>query len=269
MEVSKRNLIFDIGFHKCEDIDFYLLQGYDVVGIDADISNVNRAREEYVDYIKSGQLILEHCAITKPNEHVVDFYRCEHSIWSSLDIKIASRCGLFYEIDRVKGMPLSYFLKKYGVPYYCKIDIEGYDTIALQSIGEWYSLPDYISVETECLGEREVLNETQILSTLVHLHRLGYQRFKLIDQETFKELLPGIKFFGTNLYGMERRRILSEKLNYLFPVGSTGPFGELWGAEWLSYEEAIETILFHRTDFFQSYRNVENFAFCCDWHAAR
>lgn len=262
-------MIFDIGFHKCEDIDYYLSQGYDVVGVDADIFNVKSAKERYSDQLEEGQLILEHCAIAKSDDNIVDFYRCEHSIWSSLDKKIATRCGLSFEIDHVKGKSLAYFFKKYGVPYYCKIDIEGYDIVALQSLENLNLLPNYISIETECIGERDILNENEILKTLMQLYRLGYKKFKLIDQETLRELLPGIKFFGTGFYGMEYREILSKNLNYSFPKGSSGPFGELWGPKWLSYEKAVETILFHRKQFFQSYTNAENFAFWCDWHAAR
>ena len=95
---SSSNLIFDVGFHKCEDLDFYLSQGYNVVGIDASLQNVEEATIRYRNQIKSGQLVLEHCAITKPGENVVDFYLSDNSVWSSLNKKIAARRKLSYKI---------------------------------------------------------------------------------------------------------------------------------------------------------------------------
>lgn len=265
----KSNLIFDIGFHKCEDIDYYLSLGYNVIGIDADFSNVENAANQYINQINSGQLILEHCAITKPEETIVDFYKCEHSIWSSLNKKIATRNGLSCTVDSITGKPLSYFIKKYEVPYYCKIDIEGYDTIALQSLEKMDLLPKYISVETECIGDRDTLIESEITETLVQLHKLGYNKFKLIDQETLKELKPGVKFYGTSCYSLDARKRLSEKLNYPFRKGTSGPLSEFLSPKWLTYNEALATILFHRGEFFSCYKNAENYAFWCDWHATK
>ena len=44
---------------------------------------------------------------------------------------------------------------EYGTPFYCKIDIEGNDIIALQTVEKVSEKPLYISVETECIGEDE------------------------------------------------------------------------------------------------------------------
>jgi hypothetical protein len=126
-------------------------------------------------------------------------------------------------------------------------------------------LPRYISVETECIGEKDVLTENEILGTLIHLYKLGYNKFKLIDQVTLQELLPNSSFYGVP-NNVNRQMLLSQKLRYPFREGSSGPFGKLLGPKWLTYKDAIDTILFHREQFFSSGTRI-NYAFWCDWHA--
>ena len=47
-------LIYDIGFHKGEDTLFYLLKGYNVVAVDADIELLNSNRQcNSVEFIVS------------------------------------------------------------------------------------------------------------------------------------------------------------------------------------------------------------------------
>jgi hypothetical protein len=259
------NLIFDVGFHQCEDIDFYLSTGYNVLGIDADYSNVKNAEIRYREQIKTKQLILEHCAITEDFEDDVDFYQSQYSHWSSLNKKIATRKNLPATVVAIQGKPLSYFMQAYGIPFYCKIDIEGSDIIALQSLEGFERFPKYISVETECIGEKDILSDDEILETLIQLHKLGYNQFKLIDQDSLHELRPDCQFYGI-LSNVNKKTLLSQNLKYSFKKGSSGPFGELLGDRWLSYDDAIKTLLFHRKHFFNSGNKV-NYAFWCDWHA--
>ena len=185
---------------------------------------------------------------------------------SALQFRI-SRFETPPKIDAVLGKPLSYFFEKYGVPYYCKIDIEGYDIVALQSLQTLDKLPKYISVETECIGEEDVLNEDEILETLVQLHKLGYNRFKLIDQVSLNELQPNIPFYGIRR-DVDVRTLFSRRYNYSFEIGASGVFGKMLGEKWLTYDEAAHTLLFHRKQFFNS-GNWVNYAFWCDWHATR
>jgi hypothetical protein len=259
------NLIFDVGFHKCEDIDFYLSRGYNIVGIDADLSNVKNAEIQYREQVETNRLILEHCAITKNFEDAVDFYQSQNSQWSSRYKKIATRRNLPITVLSVQGKPLSHFLQKYGIPYYCKIDIEGSDIIALQSLEGFEQLPKYISVETECLGEEDIFRDNEILETLIQLYKLGYNQFKLIDQVSLQELRPDSQFYGLPSK-INKRMQLSQDLKYPFKIGSSGPFGKLLGDQWLPYDDAIKTLLFHRKQFF-NYENKVNYAFWCDWHA--
>ena len=44
-------LIYDIGFHKGEDTLFYLLKGYNVVAVDADIELIEEGKSSLKEYI--------------------------------------------------------------------------------------------------------------------------------------------------------------------------------------------------------------------------
>ncbi len=140
-------------------------------------------------------------------------------------------------------------------------------------------LPSYISVETECAGDHEELSEEEILLTLDVLNSLGYRHFKLIDQTSLSVLSYGKRFYtNTRKIGysiMEKfdllggnRRVLWKQFAYKFPFGASGPFGEDTNGDWMNFEQAKETLLFHRKDYFNLIRS-KNYGFWCDWHAKR
>ena len=61
-------LIYDIGFHKGEDTLFYLLKGYNVVAVDADIELIEEGKSSFKEYIDNGRLILLNYAITNESD---------------------------------------------------------------------------------------------------------------------------------------------------------------------------------------------------------
>jgi hypothetical protein len=107
----------------------------------------------------------------------------------------------------------------------------------------------------------------------------GYRKFKLVEQATLTVLKPRTRFYVDNSgvfwirimtwarLRMERlKRSVCSRLGYVFPLGSSGAFGDDLESEWLECEAAKETYLFHRRDFLKS-RPV-NLGFWCDWHAS-
>lgn len=260
------NLIFDIGFHKCEDLDFYLSKGYKVVAIDADKENIDNAVNKYSREIRVGDLILVNVAITESDNSKVLFNKSEFSAWSSIKTNIANRKDISYSVIEVNGMKLSSLFKEYGMPAYCKIDIEGYDIVALTSLCELEKVPQFISVETECIGEKEVIDEATSLATLLELKKVGYKSFKLIEQITLSTLQLGEVFYTHDFIELDKRKKFEELLNYKFPWGSSGPFGEDLMGKWIDFEEAQKTLLWHRNQYFQMPK-AKNYGFWCDWHA--
>jgi FkbM family methyltransferase len=276
----KKNLIFDVGLHTGQDTAYYLKKGYSVLAIDADRDLVDRAREAFSEHVNSGQLTLVNCAVSD-HEGEVEFNLSNNPEWNSLRKTISDRNNLFKGTVKVQARTLPGLMQEYGVPYYCKIDIEGYDLICLRTMEGLGTLPRFMSVETECTDESEVLSEEQALATLNQLHKLGYRRFKLVDQATSCILSPEVRFhrsvalilrirrrIGT-LLGVPvktNREILSSRLGHQFSVGSTGPFGDDLQGKWLDYGTARQTLLFHRRFYFALECSV-NFGFWRDWHA--
>ena len=115
------------------------------------------------------------------------------------------------------------------------------------------------------------------------LKKLGYRKYKLVDQRSLCVLQPDEIFYRD--IGPFRRMInesnsllkklgivknnrheLRDKFGFTFEKGSTGPFGEELSFKWLDYETAKRTLLFHR-DSYAKLRVARNWGFWCDWHA--
>lgn len=272
-------LIFDIGMHRGEDTEYYLTKGYTVVAVDADPELVELAKEKFSQPLTSAQLTLENVAISDQPGHV-DFYLSKNTLWNSLNPNIADRLNYSQEKISIPANTLENLFKKHGVPYYCKIDIEGYDLIAIRGLSSNY-LPSYISVESECVGENEELTNSQCLATLDQLYRLGYNQFKLVDQQTLHSLKPQQNFYKkrksqnkfieklSSIFIQSHKQKLGKQYGYRFPPGATGPFGEDIAGNWYSYSNAKEMLLHHRKQFFDNQAGEYNFSFWCDWHAKK
>lgn len=275
-------LVFDVGMSNGVDTSYYLARGYKVVAIDADPKIVEEARDRFQDALIGKRLILLNYAISDRDDQEADFYISGFGRWqSSLKKEIASKGGLGVQAVRVKTKRLSSLMREYGIPFYCKIDIEGCDALALETLSDLESVPKFISVETECLGEDETLTDEEALTTLRNLYSLGYRRFKLIDQHSLTELKPGIVYYRKrtltqrfieilrryHLLGPPppNRKVIGGRV-FDFPIDSSGPFGDDLEGDWLDYHEAEENLLFHR-DSYMSLPHPVTDGFWCDWHA--
>ena len=197
--------IFDIGLNIGQDTDYYLNLGYNVIAVDANPDIIEYANIKYEQEILDGRLILLEIGISD-NIEILDFYKNKNNLFSSFDPKYG--CMLEWEggldhIIKVETTTLSELINEYGTPYYIKIDIEGYDSLSLNTL-TIDNKPKYISLE---------FSDIDIISKL---QNLGYTKFKYIDQEINKTL-------G-------------------FIHGSSGFFGEDTIGEWLNYNDAVELI---------------------------
>jgi len=263
------NLIIDAGFHKGEDTAFFLSKGYQVIAIDATKTLVEEGKIKFKGHIDSGQLILLNYAISNKSNEKIEFHISQFSQWNSCNYNVSNRLNNHVSTELVDTITLLDVIKKYGVPYYCKIDLEGMDEIAIRSL-EVDFLPKYISCESECYGYNEQITMEEGLATLNALRDLGYNRFKLIDQKSLSELRTKRKLvidsntiaytykyrivprIGKLLprYGTNQQR-LSKELNYALTDGTSGPgplhdkFREL--STWIDYVQIQDLIRFYRT----------------------
>lgn len=210
-----KGLIFDIGFHIGQDTDFYLKKGFWVVAIDANPLLVEEGKKKFSEYIDTGRLIILNIGIGKCEEVLPFYVNKQLSEWSSFDYEIGTSRGDFFVID-VPLVTLQSIAICYGTPYYMKIDIEGHDMIAIQSMRDLKDKPRYISVEN---GQVHMIEE---------LYEQGYRKFKFVNQANVHEvILPSPSREG--LY-----------IQHQFPFGASGPFGEEIEGPWLNKNEVIK-----------------------------
>ena len=284
------DLIFDLGMHEGQDTGYYLSKGYRVVAVDADPRLIERAKIVFADALRTGRLTLVCCAVAGDEQEVLDFHLSEKSIWSSTNRAVSTRENVAVQTVQVPARRLPNLFAQHGVPVYCKIDIEGMDAACLRTLRDAADLPRYISVESECVGDRDELTDAQALETLDELHRLGYTKFKLVDQTSLLVLSPSTPIYRErpSLWARALRRLqqrtatpygywdtvdasrarLAAAHQYAFPKSASGPFGADLDGEWLNEDAARATLRRHRREYFRM-PGAKRYGFWCDWHATR
>lgn len=210
-------LIFDVGMHVGQDTAFYLAKGFHVLALEANPLLVKEAALRFKREIEEQRLTILNIGVGD-KEGVFPFYvNAQYSEWSSFDRETGSR-GACREVIQVPMMPFDELLKRYGVPYYLKIDIEAYDFIVLKRLALVSGRPRYVSVENG------------LPSMLSHLVEMGYSRFKFINQAD----VPRIQCPVPAKEGKD--------IPWVFPFGASGPFGEDTPGEWKSAEKILVDI---------------------------
>ncbi|MGF1534617.1 MAG: FkbM family methyltransferase [Bernardetiaceae bacterium] len=227
-----KSLIFDIGFHKGEDTRHYLSEGYRVIAVEANPLLVSAGQRKFSQQIASGQLTLLNVGIADHNQKLTFWVNEHRSEWSSFDQAIGCRHGTACHAVEVTCIRTDDLIQKYGVPYYLKVDIEGYDKYCLRSISP-ANRPRYLSCEAVSV---DLLND---------LSALGYTKFKIINQsDRFRSLNLRNE---TDAWHSFKRMIFNGVMNrtldwipWKFPLKSSGPFGESTHGPWMSRQEVAD-----------------------------
>jgi FkbM family methyltransferase len=219
-------LIYDVGAHKGEDTEFYLKKGFAVVAIEAIPGFCVLLEQKFNKFVQEGQLKILNVAVSK-TAGSIDFYIDETvSVWGTANWDWVQRnmslgAGKTRKIS-VESRPLTDIINEYGVPWYCKIDIEGNDLDALKSLIGASDAPRYISIESE---ERDW---GRLMEAFLTFHKLGYSRYKVIDQTL------------VNLQACPRPAREGNDCDHIFEDGSSGLFGDELPGAWLALPEAVE-----------------------------
>ena len=181
---DESRLIVDVGMSTGEDTEFYLAKGFRVVAIEANPDLVKTVGERLREPVADGRLTIVHAAVSDaPGE--LEFHISQDAGWSSVD---ASRAGSALNIAtrsiRVPADRLDRILTGHGTPYYIKVDIEGADAVAVRALEHLPESPQYVSFESDLLAPEETL---ELLDLLV---RLGYRRFKMVNQALNETISP-------------------------------------------------------------------------------
>jgi FkbM family methyltransferase len=225
------DLVYDIGMKTGEDSKFYLLKGFRVVAVEADRQLCDLAAECLGDFTATGQLTIVNRAIAaQPGP--VTFYRSAMHGWGTIDSQWSAdnaARGIGSEPITVEAITLADLVGQYGEPHYMKIDIEGMDRAAVQSLAATAIRPKYLSMETSFARNPTLAAVQGDLETLAGL---GYDRFKIVDQQSVpKQVPPEPSSAGTYV-------------PYRFEDGESGLFAEETPGDWLTREQALAA--FHR-----------------------
>jgi FkbM family methyltransferase len=254
------DLIIDVGVNNGDDAAYYLFKGYRVLGIEADPTLMAPLRERFGTEIAQGRLTLLNVALA-PERKSATFWICEdHNLWNSFDRNIASQLGYKCHAIETECWPLRDIFSKYGVPYYLKLSLHGQEHFCLADI-EAEVASTYLSLELP----RDMVISEEILARLL---TCGYDRFKVIDQTTQKQLAISPSTFksrlsqkfrqvphlykrcesfinwsrrlaGPNQEGLANERTSSSNSigGWVFPEGSSGPFAEETHGCWQRSDE--------------------------------
>jgi FkbM family methyltransferase len=167
--------IFDIGMFDGSDTAYYLETGHRVVAVEANPSLIELARQRFAPAIAAGQLICVHAAISADGGPVELMLAGSDLGSSSLFADKVARKRPAGAIE-VPGISIAELVRQHGIPKYLKVDIEGADRYCVLAL-DAATRPPYLSFE---IGE----DANELLD---HCASLGYGRFKIIHQNSFRE----------------------------------------------------------------------------------
>ena len=220
-------------------------------GVDANPHMASHCRLRFERDIEQGRMTVVNAGIQRaPGELVFYVNLLDHG-WSSFEPGKGRKPGTWQDV-KVACLTTQQLIANYGRPFFMKVDIEGSDIQALESVTP-ATAPAYVSVE---------LNQDDlILETLIDL---GYSAFKFVDGATYRPTPPIFNHeFGwrlmrkiTNISPIIRSRNQQPSLSacirksewnppgkyspdgYQFTHYCSGPFGEQAAGRWLKAEAA-------------------------------
>jgi len=84
--VAEGALIYDVGTHKGEDTEFYLVKGFSAIATEAAPELYNQISHKLCKYVKDDRLTILNIAVSN-NPDKVDFYVDEQkSVWGTMNL---------------------------------------------------------------------------------------------------------------------------------------------------------------------------------------
>ncbi|WP_369726503.1 FkbM family methyltransferase [Bradyrhizobium sp. LLZ17] len=228
-----------MGVNDGADSAYYLSLGYRVLGIEANPALADRLKDRFARELLGQQYILLNAGIAA-TEGQLDFWVSDVSEWSSFNREIASRNGTPHRPVTIPTRRFASVVAEFGVPLYCKIDIEGNDRLCLTDL-TLETTPSYVSIE---------MSHPDADDDLELLRKLGYTRYKIVSQVTRAQPIPLLMTMGYRLptffnralrYSTRKAFGVGTKDGWRFQLGSSGPFGEDTPGSWHPYDHVRRT----------------------------
>ena len=225
--------VFDIGMFDGADTKYHLQNGFRVVAVEGNPDLVASAEKTLASYVSAGQLVCVNKAISADGEPVeLVLSGADLGASSTQADRIASR----WPIGKLKvaGTTMRQLIEEYGVPHFIKSDIEGADRFCVLGLAA-STRPQYLSYEA---GE-------DFDELLRYCREIGYSKFKIINQVSFRELANQRNFRDRLVLGITRRLGYAEfkrvkRAGRFFVSGhSAGPAPWCSDGAWRSADETL------------------------------
>jgi FkbM family methyltransferase len=174
----RREVVFDFGMFDAADSQYFLETGHRVIAVEANPALARRAETLLANYIATGQFTILNVAVSSSKEPV------------ELCVSVDDLGSSTTQTDRlanhvrghtytVPGMTTEEILATIApdVPKFVKIDLEGFDSMCVRALRK-DTRPRFLSFEAG----------PDTADMLPHLQDIGYTRFKLIDQTSFRSI---------------------------------------------------------------------------------
>lgn len=238
MNTSK--MVFDLGAHHGEDSLYYLRKGYRVIAVEANPNCADRIRATFAAEISSGHLTLVQAALWHRGDRKIPFYVNQRvSVWGTVVPSWAERnkkLGANSDAIQVRTITIPQLLKQFGIPYYIKIDIEGFDLAVLRQLARYatshreFTSCRYLSWESSKTRLADLVEEYDLAD------QMGFRKFAIVPQHLISGLAPAL---------IKRR---GKPITHPWAAGSSGPFGKGLSQ---AYLERLDSIQLYQNIFFK------------------
>ena len=207
--LQNSRIVYDFGAHNGDNIPYYLLRFDCVVAVEANPLLAKQIQRRFKKEISEGRVVVENCVVSKIQGEVDFYIHKSNSVLSQLS-RPEKKLDDFFPTKLTSQRP-SQIIRKYGPPYYVKVDIEFSDFEILEDLFNASIFPTYLSAE---------VHDIRVFSILTSCRH--YEEFKIVDGQSVQDLYKNV-VVGGDLYS--------------FPFHSAGPFYEDVHTEVMTAEE--------------------------------
>lgn len=222
-----RKIIYDFGANNGDNIPYYLKKADLVVAVEANPLLCQQIERRFSFEIRQDRLRIENCVLVHKGEaaHVPFYIHKRHHVLSQLPQPDKSTIASFEKV-LLPSQPVMQIVRRYGPPYYVKIDMEGCEETILEELLRNGITPPFLSTGTQSMKTFALLTGTRY-----------YTGFQLLD--------------GASIARKYKDHPISQgefHILYSFPHHSAGPFGEDLAGEWMNADDLSELLRSSKLD---------------------
>lgn len=174
--IGSNQLVFDVGANIGAKTEIFSMQNNRVISIEP---QSNLCKNLKIKFSSNSNIIIENSGISDQEGELILNISSKYNGFSSFDDQWQknTKYDSFDTTEKVKVTTLDNLIKKYGLPYYCKIDVEGFEEKVLTGLSQKIPLISF---------EFHSSNFSSIEKCMELLQKLGYEEFNYDVSEKAK-----------------------------------------------------------------------------------